>query len=266
MSVGGNVHITSAEFLSRIAYSELIMSRISQNLQAVHAAMLQAAQSAARDPDSVRLLAVSKTFDMAAVLDAVRAGQAAFGENYLQEALDKMAAVAVALQPEQLQLPEWHFIGPIQSNKTRPIAEHFDWVHTVEREKIASRLSEQRPPHLAPLNICLQVNISGESSKSGVAPADVAALAHAVAGMPRLRLRGLMAIPEPVADFDAQCLSFRRLRQLLEDLNAQGCALDTLSMGMSADMTAAIAEGATIVRVGSAIFGQRNQLKHGEAA
>lgn len=268
MSVGGNVHITSAEFLSRIAYSELIMSRISQNLQAVHAAMLQAAQIAARDPDSVRLLAVSKTFDAAAVLEAVRAGQTAFGENYLQEALDKMAAVAVALQQEQeqLPLPEWHFIGPIQSNKTRPIAEHFDWVHTVEREKIASRLSEQRPPHLAPLNICLQVNISGESSKSGVAPADVAALVHAVAGMPRLRLRGLMAIPEPVADFGAQCLSFRRLRQLLEDLNAQGCALDTLSMGMSADMTAAIAEGATIVRVGSAIFGQRNQLKQGEAA
>lgn len=266
MSVGGNVHITSAEFLSRIAYSELIMSRISQNLQAVHAAMLQAAQIAARDSDSVRLLAVSKTFDAAAVLEAVRAGQTAFGENYLQEALDKMAAVAVALQQEQLPLPEWHFIGPIQSNKTRPIAEHFDWVHTVEREKIASRLSEQRPPHLAPLNICLQVNISGESSKSGVAPADVAALAHAVAGMPRLRLRGLMAIPEPVADFDAQRLSFRRLRQLLEDLNKQGCALDTLSMGMSADMMAAIAEGATIVRVGSAIFGQRNQLKQGEAA
>lgn len=220
--------------------------------------MLQAAQAAARDPNSVRLLAVSKTFDAAAVLEAVHAGQHAFGENYLQEALDKIAAVGAVLQQEQLALPEWHFIGPIQSNKTRPIAENFDWVHTVEREKIASRLSEQRPAHLAPLNICLQVNISGESSKSGAAPEDVAALAHAVAAMPRLRLRGLMAIPEPMPDFELQRQAFRRLRQLLENLNAHGCALDTLSMGMSADMAAAITEGATIVRVGSAIFGQRN--------
>ncbi|WP_025917477.1 YggS family pyridoxal phosphate-dependent enzyme [Herminiimonas sp. CN] len=237
------------------------MSRIPQNLQAVHAAIAQAAQAASRHPDSIQLLAVSKTFGADAVLEAIHAGQAAFGENYLQEALDKMAAVAAALLPERLPSPEWHFIGPIQSNKTRPIAEHFDWVHTVEREKIASRLSGQRPQQLAPLNICLQVNISGEASKSGVAPADVAALAQAVAAMPRLRLRGLMAIPEPTADFELQRQSFRRLRQLFESLNAQGCTLDTLSMGMSADMAAAVAEGATIVRVGSAIFGQRNYEK-----
>ncbi|NMM37582.1 MAG: YggS family pyridoxal phosphate-dependent enzyme [Glaciimonas sp.] len=236
------------------------MTRISQNLQAVQIAIAQAALAASRHPDSIRLLAVSKTFGPAAVLEAVRAGQMAFGENYLQEALDKMAVVSAALQQgqNQLPLPEWHFIGPIQSNKTRLIAEHFDWVHTVEREKIAHRLSEQRPHHLAPLNICLQVNISGENSKSGAAPEDVGVLVQAVAGLPRLRLRGLMAIPEPASDFDSQRHSLRRLRQLFEDLNAQGCALDTLSMGMSADMAAAIAEGATIVRVGSAIFGQRN--------
>jgi len=233
------------------------MTRISRNLQAVQVAIGLAARAAARNPDSVRLLAVSKTFSPADVLEAVRAGQSAFGENYLQEALDKMAAVGAALQLERLPAPEWHFIGPIQSNKTRPIAEHFDWVHTVEREKIASRLSAQRPQHLAPLNICLQVNISGESSKSGAAPEAVATLAQAVAAMPRLRLRGLMAIPAPAPDFDSQRRSFGRLRQLLDELNAQGCALDTLSIGMSADMAAAIAEGTTMVRVGSAIFGQR---------
>lgn len=237
------------------------MTRISQNLQAVHAAIVQAARVASRTPGSIRLLAVSKTFGPDAVLEALRAGQVAFGENYLQEALDKMAAVAAVLQQQQLPSPEWHFIGPIQSNKTRLIAENFDWVHTVEREKIASRLSEQRPRHLAPLNVCLQVNISGEASKSGVAPADVAALAQAVSAMPQLRLRGLMAIPEPVSGFDLQRAPFGRLRQLFESLNTQGCAFDTLSMGMSADMAAAIAEGATIVRVGSAIFGQRNYEK-----
>jgi pyridoxal phosphate enzyme (YggS family) len=153
---------------------------------------------------------------------------------------------------------EWHFIGPIQSNKTRPIAEHFDWVHTVEREKIALRLSEQRPAGLAPLNICLQVNISGEASKSGAAPGEVAALAQAVAGLPNLRLRGLMAIPEPEDDVDKQRAAFRRVRELYEALRAQGFALDTLSMGMSGDMRAAVLEGATIVRVGSAIFGARS--------
>lgn len=236
------------------------MTRISQNLQAVHAAIVEAASAASRAPDGIQLLAVSKTFGPEAVLEAVRAGQMAFGENYLQEALDKIVAVGAVLQQEQntLRPLEWHFIGPIQSNKTLQIAAHFDWVHTVEREKIAHRLSGQRPIHLAPLNICLQVNISGESSKSGVAPEDLAALVQAVAAMPRLRLRGLMAIPEPVADFAMQRKSFARLRQLFENLNAQGCGLDTLSMGMSADMAAAIAEGASIVRLGSAIFGQRN--------
>ncbi|MBP1207123.1 pyridoxal phosphate enzyme (YggS family) [Duganella sp. 1411] len=198
------------------------------------------------------MLAVSKTFGPQAVLEAVAAGQRAFGENYLQEALDKIAALRD--QPAPL---EWHFIGPIQSNKTRPIAEHFDWVHTVEREKVAQRLSEQRPAGMAPLQICLQVNISGEASKSGVAPDEVAALAHKVAALPNLTLRGLMAIPEPAVEFDQQRAAFARLRLLYEQLRADGLALDTLSMGMSADLRAAIFEGATIVRVGSAIFGSR---------
>src|SRR6201996_2962276 len=183
----------------------MIMSTIDQNLQAIATTIVAAAAEAGRAPDAVRLLAVSKTFGADAVLEAMHAGQRAFGENYLQEALDKIAAVAAAVQDTPV---EWHFIGPIQSNKTRPIAEHFDWVHTVDREKIAQRLSEQRPAGMAPLNICLQVNISGEASKSGVAPADVAALAHAVAQLPNLKLRGLMAIPEPAADFAQQRAPF----------------------------------------------------------
>ncbi|MGK5069700.1 YggS family pyridoxal phosphate-dependent enzyme [Janthinobacterium sp. AD80] len=231
------------------------MSTIEQNLQAVRDAIAQAALEARRAPDAVTLLAVSKTFGADAVLAAARAGQTAFGENYLQEALDKIAAVKLALPQGALA---WHFIGPIQSNKTRPIAEHFDWVHTVEREKIAARLSEQRPAGLPDLNICLQVNISGEASKSGVAPADLPALAHAVAQLPRLRLRGLMAIPEPETDITLQRAAFAQLRALYEQLNADGLALDTLSMGMSADLRAAVLEGATIVRVGSAIFGSRH--------
>ena len=231
------------------------MSTIEQNLQAVRDSIAQAALEARRAPGDVTLLAVSKTFGADAVLAAMRAGQAAFGENYLQEALDKIAAVKLALPQGALA---WHFIGPIQSNKTRPIAEHFDWVHTVEREKIAARLSEQRPAGLPDLNICLQVNISGEASKSGVAPADLPALAHAVAQLPRLRLRGLMAIPEPETDITLQRAAFAQLRALYEQLNADGLALDTLSMGMSADLRAAVLEGATIVRVGSAIFGSRN--------
>jgi pyridoxal phosphate enzyme (YggS family) len=230
------------------------MSAIDQNLQAVHRGIDAAANEAQRAPGAVALLAVSKTFDAEAVLAAVRAGQTAFGENYLQEALDKMTALA-ALAPQTAIA--WHFIGPIQSNKTRPIAEHFDWVHTVEREKIAVRLSEQRPSHLPPLNICLQVNISGEASKSGAAPDALPALARQVAALPRLRLRGLMAIPEPRDDFDAQREAFRRVRLLYEQLRGQGLPLDTLSMGMSADLRAAVVEGATIVRVGSAIFGAR---------
>ncbi|KAB0331172.1 YggS family pyridoxal phosphate-dependent enzyme [Janthinobacterium sp. PLB04] len=231
------------------------MSTIEQNLQAVRDSIAQAAADAQRAPADVTLLAVSKTFGADAVLAAMRAGQAAFGENYLQEALDKIAFVKEAA-PQQA--PAWHFIGPIQSNKTRPIAEHFDWVHTVEREKIAARLSEQRPAGLPDLNICLQVNISGEASKSGVTPAELPALACAVAQLPRLRLRGLMTIPEPETELQLQRAAFAQLRALYEQLNAEGLALDTLSMGMSADLRAAVLEGATIVRVGSAIFGSRN--------
>jgi pyridoxal phosphate enzyme (YggS family) len=233
----------------------MIMSTIEQNLQAVRDSIAQAAMEAQRAPGDVTLLAVSKTFGADAVLAAMRAGQQAFGENYLQEALDKIAFVKAA---EPQQAPAWHFIGPIQSNKTRPIAEHFDWVHTVEREKIAARLSEQRPAGLPDLNICLQVNISGEASKSGVTPAELPALARAVAQLPRLRLRGLMAIPEPETELNLQRAAFAQLRVLYQQLKAEGLALDTLSMGMSADLRAAVLEGATIVRVGSAIFGSRN--------
>ena len=227
-------------------------------MQAVQNGIAAAACAAERDPAAVRLLAVSKTFGPEAVIAAAQAGQSAFGENYLQEALDKIAAVHAA-RPE-LQL-EWHFIGPIQSNKTRSIAENFDWVHSVEREKVAQRLSQQRPTHLPPLNVCLQVNISGEASKSGATPEQLPALAQAVAVMPHLRLRGLMAIPEAAQTFEQQRLPFQQLHQLFEQLNTQGLALDTLSIGMSADMAAAIAEGATIVRVGSAIFGKRDYGK-----
>ena len=233
----------------------MIMSTIEQNLQAVHQSIVAAAQEAGRAPQAVSLLAVSKTFGSDAVKSAVRAGQKAFGENYLQEAIDKIAALAACAPEAPL---EWHFIGPIQSNKTRPVAQHFDWVHTVDREKIAQRLSEQRPAGLAPLNICLQVNISGEASKSGVAPADLPQLARRVAALPNLTLRGLMAIPEPETQFERQRAAFGRLRQLYDQLRADGFELDTLSMGMSADLRAAILEGATVVRVGSAIFGARN--------
>jgi pyridoxal phosphate enzyme (YggS family) len=203
----------------------------------------------------VELLAVSKTFPAEAVVEAMAAGQRAFGENYLQEALDKMQEVA-RLQPDTRI--EWHFIGPIQSNKTRPIAAHFQWVHTVERLKIAQRLSEQRPPELGPLDICLQVNISGEASKSGATEDELPELARQVAGLPNLRLRGLMAIPEPSSDPAQQRAAFARLRVLFDKLRKDGLPLDTLSMGMSGDLAAAVAEGATIVRIGSAIFGARH--------
>ena len=232
----------------------MIMSTIVQNLQAVDASIVEAAKAVGREPGGVRLLAVSKTFPAEAVLEAIDAGQRAFGENYLQEALDKMTAVSDALPGREV---EWHFIGPIQSNKTRPIAANFDWVHTVERLKIAQRLSEQRPEPRGLLNICLQVNISGEVSKSGVTPEELPELARHVAQLPRLRLRGLMAIPEAQLDFNKQRAAFRRLRVLAEALVASGIPIDTLSMGMSADLAAAIAEGATMVRVGSAIFGVR---------
>ena len=231
------------------------MSIIAGNLQAVEATITDAVKASERTRSDVQLLAVSKTFPAQAVLDAMAAGQLAFGENYLQEALDKIASVAQA-QPDAAV--EWHFIGPIQSNKTRPIAASFAWVHTVERLKIAQRLSEQRPPELGTLNICLQVNISGEASKSGASPEELPALAREVAQLPNLRLRGLMAIPEPTTDVAEQRAAFARVRALFDALRAEGLELDTLSMGMSGDLAPAIAEGATIVRVGSAIFGKRD--------
>jgi pyridoxal phosphate enzyme (YggS family) len=230
------------------------MSIISANMQAVEQAIAAAAEAAGRPRDAVQLLAVSKTFPFTDVLAAMQTGQRAFGENYLQEGVDKIAAVAAAAPDAQL---EWHFIGPIQSNKTRPIAENFAWVHALDRLKIAQRLSEQRPAGLSPLNVCLQVNISGEASKSGVAPADLPELARQVAALPHLRLRGLMAIPEAETDAAKQHLPFAQVRLLYEQLQRDGLPLDTLSMGMSGDLAAAVAEGATIVRIGSAIFGKR---------
>lgn len=227
-----------------------IPTSLQARLTAVHERIASACAQAARAPDSVQLVAVSKTFPAAAIAEAAAAGQRHFGENYLQESLPK-------LQQLSGQGLVWHFIGPVQSNKTRPIAEHFDWVHAVEREKIARRLSEQRPATLPPLNICIEVNVSGEATKSGVAPQEVAALAHAINSLPRLKLRGLMAIPEPTEDADLQRRRFALLRELKEALVREGLALDTLSMGMSADLEAAIAEGATMVRVGTAIFGER---------
>jgi len=231
---------------------------ISAHLVQVRKAISEAARVAGRAPDSVSLLAVSKTFGPEAVIEAADAGQREFGENYVQEALDKIASVK-ALRPD-LDLV-WHFIGPLQSNKTRLVAEQVDWVHSVDRIKIAQRLSDQRPDSLPPLNICLQVNVSGEVSKSGVAPEELLALAAAVTGMPRLRLRGLMAIPEPEDDPILQRRPFSLLRELQQQLSAAGILTDTLSMGMSADMAAAITEGATIVRVGTAIFGRRDYEK-----
>jgi pyridoxal phosphate enzyme (YggS family) len=228
------------------------MTSVIGNLNTVLNRITDASLHAGRPVDSVTLLAVSKTFPASAVRNAFDAGCRQFGENYVQEALDKIATLA-----DLRSQITWHLIGPLQSNKTRPGAEAVDWVHSVDRLKIAQRLSEQRPAHLPPLQVCLQVNISGEASKSGLVPADVPAVAQAVAALPRLRLRGLMAIPEPAADAAAQRAPHRALRQLLEALNAQGLALDTLSMGMSADLEAAVAEGATIVRVGTAIFGGR---------
>ncbi|MDO8812686.1 MAG: YggS family pyridoxal phosphate-dependent enzyme [Gallionella sp.] len=226
------------------------MTTIASNLQAVRNAITTAAAGAGRVPDDIALLVVSKTFPPEAIREAYHAGQTAFGESYVQEALEKIAALH--------DLPiEWHFIGPIQSNKTRAIAENFAWAHSVDRLKIAERLSAQRPQNLPPLNVCLQVNISGEDSKSGMIPGDMADLAQAVARLPQLKLRGLMAIPAPSDDVAAQRLPFAQLRELRDQLNRQVLTLDTLSMGMSHDFAAAIAEGATMVRVGSAIFGQR---------
>ncbi|MBI3712149.1 MAG: YggS family pyridoxal phosphate-dependent enzyme [Burkholderiales bacterium] len=235
------------------------MSLISHNLQAVNESIAHAAQRYDRNPTEIALLAVSKTFPVDAIYEAWQAGQVRFGENYVQEALNKIAALpALIADSEKIKQVEWHFIGPIQSNKTRPIAENFAWVHSVERDKIALRLSEQRPAHLPDLQICLQVNVSGEASKSGVTSAQLPALAHYVSTLPRLRLRGLMAVPEASDDVAQQRAAFKQLAQLKQDLCEQGIKLDTLSMGMSGDMDAAIAEGSTLVRIGSAIFGKRN--------
>ncbi len=225
---------------------------ISDQLQDTQDRINRATAQFGRPPASVRLLTVSKTFPAEAVREAFAAGVRAFGENYVQEGLAKIAALA-----DLRDQIEWHLIGPLQSNKSRAVAEQFDWVHSVDRLKLAQRLSEQRPAGLAPLNICLQVNISGEASKSGVSPAELPALAAGVAALPRLRLRGLMAVPEPAADFASQSLPHRAMAELFERLRGQGLSLDTLSLGMSADLEAAIAAGATMVRVGSAIFGAR---------
>jgi pyridoxal phosphate enzyme (YggS family) len=231
---------------------------ISENLQLVQHRITTSAQAVGRDPASICLLAVSKTFDAQAVLTAAQAGQRAFGENYVQEAIDKIATIRSLKSDLQL---EWHFIGPLQSNKTRQIAEHCDWVHSVDRLKIAQRLSEQRPAGMPPLQICLQVNVSGEATKSGIEPEALLELARAVVELPNIRLRGLMAIPEPTEDVQQQRAAFAKLRLMQNDLQAVGIQTDTLSMGMSSDMDAAIAEGATIVRIGTAIFGVRDYAK-----
>ena len=223
---------------------------IADNIARVQAQMAAACQTTGRTPGSVQLLAVSKTWGPDAVRQAHAAGLTAFGENYIQEAVDKITALR--------DLPlVWHCIGPIQSNKTRLVAEHFDWVHSIDRLKIAQRLSEQRPEHLPPLQVCIQVNVDGGDTKSGVSPEELPALAQAVATLPRLQLRGLMTIPEPAETPEQMRAVHAQAQALLESLRQQGLPLDTLSMGMSADMTAAIAEGSTMVRVGTAIFGQR---------
>jgi len=228
------------------------MTMIGDKLQQVRTRIVTACTAAGRDPASVRLLAVSKTFDADAVRAAHAAGQRAFGENYVQEGVAKIEALA-DLRAEL----EWHCIGPLQSNKTRVVAEHFDWVHSIDRLKIAERLAEQRPAGLPPLQCCLQVNVDGGANKSGVTPEDALALAQAVAALPRLRLRGLMAIPEPAADFESQRALFLRAAAVFEQIRGAGIEVDTLSLGMSADLEAAVAAGSTMVRIGTAIFGQR---------
>ncbi len=224
---------------------------IETNLQIVRTRIAQACASAERSTDAVQLLAVSKTFPPEAVAQAAACGQRDFGENYIQEGVEKIASLA--------HLPlVWHCIGPVQSNKTRLVAAHFDWVHSVDRLKIAQRLSEQRPANLAPLNVCIQVNIDAGAGKAGVTPDEALALAHAIAVLPHLRLRGLMTIPEPTADFVTALAVHRQAKALFDRLCASGLALDTLSMGMSADLEAAVHAGSTLVRVGWAIFGGRS--------
>jgi pyridoxal phosphate enzyme (YggS family) len=226
------------------------MTSISERLQAIREAIHQAERATGRQEGDVQLLAVSKTKTAAALREAWLAGQKCFGENYVQEALAKMAEL------DDLEI-EWHFIGPIQSNKTRPIAEHFAWVHGIDRLKTAQRLNDARPAHLPPLNVCIEINVSGEGSKEGVLSDEALSLAKAIVGMPQLRLRGLMTIPAPTDNVDLQHQAFKMLHRLYDALNAQGLALDTLSMGMSADYPVAIAEGATMIRIGTAIFGAR---------
>lgn len=228
------------------------MAPIASNLQAIRARIERAAHAAGRQAGAIELVAVSKTFPAGSIEQAHAAGQRAFGENFAQEAVAKITKL------DHLPLL-WHFLGPIQSNKTGPIAAHFQWVHSVEREKIALRLNAARAEGLPPLNVCIQVNVSDEATKSGVRPADTARLADAIARLPRLRLRGLMAIPEPTSDTALQRRRFALLRELRDQLATRGHALDTLSMGMSDDLEAAIAEGATMVRVGTAIFGPREK-------
>lgn len=267
------------------------MTTIACRLQAVNERIARATLASGRRPQEVTLVAVSKTFPLSSISEAYAAGQRAFGENYLQEALEKISAlsrltvaghvaranvdngqpvgdvhpstgVASAQAGPLLRPIEWHFIGPIQSNKTRPIAENFAWVHGVEREKIAVRLSEARPGHLPPLQVCIQVNVSAEANKSGVAPEQARDLALAVSNLPGLRLRGLMAIPEPTPDVVLRHRRFRALRELRDEIaSGTGMVLDTLSMGMSDDMEAALAEGATLVRIGTAVFGARPALR-----
>jgi hypothetical protein len=226
------------------------MTTIAANLQAVRQRITGAAHNAGRSPSAIALIAVSKTWPAACIAEAYACGQYAFGESYAREALEKIARL------EHLPI-EWHFIGPIQSNKTRAIAERFQWVHSVAREKIAQRLNDARPEALPALNVCIQVKVSGEASKSGVQPGEALALARAIVALPRLKLRGLMAVPEPTADVKLQRQRFALLRELKNSLGAAGFALDTLSMGMSDDLESAVLEGATLVRVGTAIFGQR---------
>jgi pyridoxal phosphate enzyme (YggS family) len=233
------------------------MSVTANNLQGVRRRIQNAVEGAQRDPASVTLIAVSKTFPAEAVVDAMREDQTAFGENYVQEAVEKMDRVESLRSSAGLHRPEWHFIGPIQSNKTRTIAERFDWVHSIERLKIAERLSAQRDAARGALNVLIEVNLDGEASKSGVAPTELGALAAAIARLPGLALRGLMTVPAPRADVAAQRAVFARLRELADGLRRDGLPCDHLSMGMSADLEAAIAEGATMVRVGTAIFGAR---------
>ncbi len=229
------------------------MTTIALNLNAVRARIDAAALRSGRSASSITLLAVSKNVPASYIEDAVSAGQRAFGESYAQEGVKKITALGDSAL-------EWHFIGPLQSNKTRTVAEHYGWVHAIDRTKIAERLNAARPAALPPLNVCIQVNVSGENSKSGVAPGEERRIAEALAELPRLRLRGLMTIPEPTSDESLQRQRYAHLRELSEDLIAAGYSLDTLSMGMSDDLESAVAEGATIVRVGTAIFGARETL------